>query len=256
MADIWVGTSGWSYNHWRGVFYPPDLPQRAWLSFYAEHFRTSEINYTHYRQPSAETWDNWRESVSAGFRFAVKAHRYLTHRRRLGDPLDSLERVPKGAERLGDRLGPILYQLPPFFKRTDENAARLEHFLEMLPRRHGHVFEFRHQSWFGAETQDLLRRHGAAFCSYDMAGVDCPLVATAPFAYLRFHGTGAGYSGRYTGEMLKAWAGRLRALACGLDDIFIYFNNDIGGHAVDNATTLARLLDAAGVTASAAARSA
>src|SRR5574341_2658892 len=244
MADIRVGTSGWNYPHWRGVFYPRGLPQRRWLSFYAEHFATAEINYTHYRQPSDKSWDSWRQSVPRGFRFAVKAHRFLTHRRRLSDPQDSLDRVLEGAERLGDRLGPVLYQLPPFFKRTDENAARLERFLEILPRRHRHAFEFRHVSWFGAETIDLLRSHGAAFCSYDMPGIECPLVATASFAYVRFHGTGPHYSGRYTDEMLESWAARLRALAAGLDDVFIYFNNDAGGYAVDNAKTLARLLEA------------
>lgn len=244
MANIWVGCSGWNYAHWRGVFYPRDLPQRDWLRFYAEHFLTAEINYTHYRQPSDASWNNWRESVPAGFRFAVKAHRYLTHRRRLSDPEDSLDRILRGAARLGDKLGPILYQLPPFFKCTDEHIERLGRFLQLLPRRLMHVFEFRHESWFGPETQDLLRGHGAAFCSYDMPGIDCPLVATTRFAYIRFHGTGARYSGRYADGMLHDWAGRIAGLAAGLDDVFVYFNNDANGYAVDNAQTLARLLEA------------
>jgi len=244
MTDIWVGTSGWNYNHWRTVFYPRGLPSRDWLRFYAGHFRTAEINYTHYRQPSEKSWDNWRESVPAGFRFAVKAHRHLTHLRRLKDPGDSLRRVIEGAERLGPTLGPILYQLPPGFHRTAENVERLERFLEMLPSRHRHAFEFRHNSWFGAETLDLLRGHRAAFCSFDMPGMDCPLVATARFAYIRFHGTGPRYSGRYTDGMLEDWAARIRSLAARLNDVFIYFNNDIGGHAVDNAQTLASLLSA------------
>lgn len=244
MADIWVGTSGWNYNHWRGVFYPRGLPQREWLRFYAEHFLTAEINYSHYRQPSEQSWDNWRLSVPRGFRFAVKAHRYLTHLRRLKDPEDSLRRIIEGAERLGPMLGPILYQLPPQFRRTGENIDRLERFLARLPRRHKHAFEFRHNSWFGDDTLDLLRRHRVAFCSYDMPDTDCPLVATAPFAYIRFHGTGPSYSGRYTDKMLDDWAGRIHSLAGGLDDIYIYFNNDIGGHAVDNAKMLARLLHA------------
>ena len=242
MADIWVGTSGWNYNHWRNVFYPLGLPQRDWLRFYAGHFRTAEINYTHYRQPSEKSWGNWRESVPAGFRFAVKAHRYLTHLRRLKDPEDSLRRVIEGAECLGPALGPILYQLPPAFHRTPENIEALTRFLRLLPRRHQHALEFRHNSWFGSETLDLLRGYGAAFCSYDMPGIECPLVATTHFAYIRFHGPGTRYSGCYTDGMLADWAARIRALADHLNDVFIYFNNDVGGHAVDNAQTLARLL--------------
>jgi len=244
MTDFWVGTSGWNYAHWRRVFYPADLPPRDWLAFYARHFLTAEINYTHYRQPSDQNWDTWRSAVPRGFRFAVKAHRYLTHLRKLNDPHNSLQRVIKGAARLHGNLGPILYQLPPFFRRNDEHVERLERFLELLPRRNQHAVEFRHSSWFGAETQELLRRHRVAFCSLDMPGLECPLVATAPFAYLRFHGTAERYSGRYTDAMLRDWAGRIRDLAGGLDDVYIYFNNDARGYAIENALTLARLLDA------------
>lgn len=244
MARIWIGTSGWNYNHWRHVFYPPGLPQREWLRFYADHFRTAEINYSHYREPSKDNWDNWRNTAPRGFRFAVKAHRYLTHLRLLKQPEDSLRRVIEGAERLGRALGPILYQFPSRFHRTAENLARLEHFLPLLPRRHKHTLEFRHDSWFGEDTQDLLRGHHVAFCSYDMPDMQCPLVATAPFAYIRFHGTGRLYAGRYPDDMLEDWARRIRSLARGLDDVYIYFNNDAHGYAVENALTLARLLDA------------
>jgi len=242
MAVFWIGTSGWNYGHWRGVFYPGGLPQRRWLPFYAGRFRTVELNYTHYRQPSGSAWDAWRDAVPPGFLFAVKAHRYLTHRRRLNDPEDSLRRVIEGARRLGDRLGPILYQLPPFFRRTAEHAARLERFLELLPGDLMHAFEFRHESWFGRDTLAQLERRGAAFCCYDMPGTECPLAATAPFAYVRFHGPGEGYTGCYTDRDLACWAERLRGLASGLDSVFVYFNNDIGGYAPANARALAELL--------------
>jgi uncharacterized protein YecE (DUF72 family) len=244
LADIWAGCSGWNYAHWRGIFYPGGLPQREWLRFYAQHFLTAEINYSHYREPAESSWKNWRASVPDGFRFAVKAHRYLTHLRQLKDPEDSLRRVIEGAERLGPKLGPILYQLPPQFHRTGENVERLERFLGLLPRRRKHAFEFRHNSWFGDDTQDLLRRHGAGFCSHDMSGMDCPLVATAPFAYLRFHGPGARYAGRYTDDALTEWAGRIRELADGLEEVYMYFNNDMHGYAVENALTIARMLGA------------
>ena len=126
MARYWVGTSGWNYKHWIGLFYPKDLPSTRWFAFYASQFSTVEINYTHYQEAKPKTYDNWRESAPGGFRFAVKAHRFLTHRKRLADADDSLDRVIKGARRLEDHLGPILYQLPPQFRRNEEQAERLE----------------------------------------------------------------------------------------------------------------------------------
>jgi uncharacterized protein YecE (DUF72 family) len=152
--------------------------------------------------------------------------------------------VVTSARRLKSRLGPVLFQLPPYFKHSDEHAKRLEEFLMLLPQDLQCAFEFRDKSWFGEETMAQLRRHRVAFCSYDMPGVDCPLVATADFAYMRFHGAGARYRGNYTDMMIEDWAGRLRGLAKGLDDVYVYFNNDAFGHAVNNAMTLGRMLGA------------
>lgn len=244
MARFWIGTSGWHYEHWRGVFYPDDLAKRRWLSFYMERFPTVELNNSFYRQPKDTTWDGWRKAAPEGFRFAVKANRFLTHVKRLSDCADPLGRFLKGAERLREALGPILYQLPPGFHRTDENVGRLDEFLELLPGRHSHVFEFRHDSWFREETMSQLRRHKAALCSYDMPGMDCPLEATAPIGYMRFHGTGERYSGNYTDKMLEEWARRLDDLGRDLDELYVYFNNDAQGFAVANAEKLAELLDA------------
>jgi uncharacterized protein YecE (DUF72 family) len=246
MARFWVGTSGWNYKHWIGLFYPPDLPPSRWFALYSAHFSTVEINYTHYQEPKDKTYDNWREGAPDGFRFAVKAHRFLTHRKRLLDPEDPLSRVIKGARRLEDHLGPILYQLPPKFPRTEERAERLEAFLDLLPGDLMHVIEFRDRSWWGNDTIRQLRRHGVAFCAHDMGGADVPLVASASFAYVRFHGGEQKYAGNYPDELLERWAGRLREIGGEVESVWAYFNNDIGGHAIHNAKTLARLLEAPG----------
>ena len=242
MARFWIGTSGWHYGHWRGRFYPQELPTREWLPYYAGRFPTVELNASFYRQPRPSTWDLWRRTAPQGFRFAVKANRFLTHIKRLAECDEPLGRFLEGARRLGDRLGPILYQMPPSFHRTEENAGRLESFLPSLPPELMYAFEFRHKSWFGEETTEQLRRHGAAFCSYDMVGFQCPLAATAPFAYVRFHGSEARYASNYTDEMLEGWAARLRELAAGAEEVYVYFNNDAWGFAVANATKLAELL--------------
>jgi uncharacterized protein YecE (DUF72 family) len=244
MARLWLGTSGWSYRHWSGQFYPEELPARRWFAYYAQHFPTVEINASFYREPNPRTYDNWREGAPNGFRFAVKAHQYVTHRKRLSDPTEPLGRILRGARRLEDHLGPILYQLPPAFRRTPENAARLDAFLELLPRDLDHVVEFRHSSWWTDDTLVELRAHSVAFCWHDMGGADVPLAATAPFAYIRFHGGDNKYAGNYPENALAAHARRIEAIARNVNDVWIYFNNDIGGHAIHNAKTLARLLNA------------
>jgi uncharacterized protein YecE (DUF72 family) len=243
MARYHIGTSGWNYKHWRERFYPKGLPQRRWLEFYSEHFDTVEINNSFYREPAEKTYEHWREQAPDGFCYAVKAHRFLTHRKRLHEPEDPLERVIKGARRLEDHLGPILYQLPPQFHRTDDNVARLDAFMELLPRDLLHVVEFRHKSWW--ETQDTLeqlRAHGVAFCTHDMGGAEMPLEATARFAYLRFHGPAGKYRGDYPDSLLRSWARRIEGLATDVDSVWVYFNNDIGGHAITNAQTLREML--------------
>ena len=248
MARFWIGTSGWTYRDWKGRFYPKGLPARQWLSYYGQCFQTVEINGTFYRQPRDETWDSWRSAAPEGFRFAVKAHRYLTHYRRLNDCEGPLDTVVKGARRLQEKLGPLLFQMPPGFVRNDESARRLEAFLDLLPPGLMAAFEFRDDSWFGEDTFRQLRRHSVAFCSYDMVGQKCPLVTTARFAYVRFHGSQALYGSRYTDEELAAWGKRLAVLAAGLDEVYAYFNNDTLAFAVANAQQLSRLLSSPALT--------
>jgi uncharacterized protein YecE (DUF72 family) len=244
VADYRIGTSGYNYEHWKKRFYPDGLPKRCWFGYYARRFPTVELNYSFYREPSAETYDRWRDQAPPNFRYALKAHRYLTHRKRLNDYQDSLKRVITGARRLKPCLGPVLYQLPPNFKRTDQMVERLGAFLADLPGDIQHAVEFREKSWWENDaTFELLKKHRVAFCAHDMGGVTMPYVATAGHAYVRFHGGGEKYRGDYPARALRDFAKKIDAMAA--KQVWIYFNNDIDGHAIHNARTLARELGVA-----------
>ncbi|MBI2955408.1 MAG: DUF72 domain-containing protein [Chloroflexi bacterium] len=230
-----VGTSGWHYDHWRDRFYPPGLAKSRWLQFYAQFFPTVELNASFYRLPTEKAFANWRATAPPGFRFAVKASRTITHYRRLIDVAEPLANFFGRARILGDRLGPILYQLPPALHRDDE---RLDRFLALLPQDLQHAVEFRHPTWLVDEVFAILRKHDVAFCVVSMPNFACPVVATASFCYVRFHGSQAKYASCYTDEELEEWAARLRSLADGNRTVYAYFNNDAEAHAVHNAQTL------------------
>jgi uncharacterized protein YecE (DUF72 family) len=239
IGRIRIGCSGWQYRHWRGAFYPADVPVARWLEFYATRFETVELNNSFYRLPTADAFAAWRRRVPRGFRFAVKASRYLTHQRRLNDPKEPIERLWSRAQRLEDRLGVMLYQLPP---RWNRNPERLAAFLAALPRRRRHVVEFRDPSWYHAEIEALLAQHGVARCIHDMPGSRSPLEVIGPFVYLRLHGAGQRYGGRYPQRELARWAGRLAEwTATGLD-AYVYFNNDVEAHAIRDAERLRDLV--------------
>ncbi len=239
----WIGTSGWAYPHWRGVFYPPDLRQREWFAFYARRFATVELNNTFYRLPRDQTWEHWRRQAPAGFRYAVKGNRFVTHMKRLRDCAEPVETFLKRADLLGEHLGAVLWQLPPQMKCDLE---RLASFLALLPSDPPQVFEFRHQEWLRPDTFAALRRHNVGFCAYHMVDHETPLEATTQVAYLRFHGSDTLYAGRYSDGQLAAWAERLCALPDHVHDIYAYFNNDAFGYAIENADTLRGLLREAG----------
>jgi uncharacterized protein YecE (DUF72 family) len=241
LLDCYVGTSGWHYEHWRGDFYPEKLPKAKWLEFYAGRFNTVELNSSFYRLPSEAAFSNWHDSTPVNFTFSVKVSRFITHIKRLRDIEESLEKFIDRAKILGEKLGPLLYQLPPSMHRNDE---LLELFLSNLPKGMKHVFEFRHQSWFEDGVFQILRRYNAGFCVYDMPSVTCPLVATAGFIYIRFHGSTGLYWSCYSDEELADWARRLAALAENYKAIYAYFNNDARGFAVKNALTLENFLKA------------
>jgi uncharacterized protein YecE (DUF72 family) len=235
-----IGTSGWNYRHWRGVFYPPGLPPARWLEYYAREFETVEINYSFYRLPTPENFANWRKQVLDGFDFAVKGNRFITHLKRLADPSDPLERFFNSVAGLGHRSGPILWQLPP---QLACDLSRLSDFLAALPRDHRHAFEFRHDSWFVEPVYRLLAAHKAALCWADRGGDSSPLVRTTSWAYVRLHG-GLGDGWAYLDEQLRAWADRIvDARSRGLT-VYAYFNNDPHGHAINDACRLRTLLGA------------
>jgi len=238
VARVHIGCSGWEYRHWRGAFYPAGLPQARWLEHYAAVFDTVEINATFYRLPEPGTFARWRARVPPGFVFALKASRYLTHIRRLRDPADPLERFFSRASVLGDKLGPVLYQLPP---RWRIDLDRLAGFLDAVPRDVPQAVEFRDPSWYDEATFRLLEQHGLALCLHDLAGSASPRRVVGPFVYVRFHGS-ATHGGSYSDAVLRGWARWLAAQVKGGRTVYAYFNNDVGGHAPRNACTLRRLL--------------
>ena len=240
VAIYHIGTSGWHYDVWRGRFYPPDLPKAEWLAFYSKHFSTVELNNTFYRLPSEDAFTNWYDSSPPRFTFALKASRFITHIKRLKDAAQPVDNFLKRARLLKEKLGPILYQLPPGMSCDDE---RLEAFLNLLTGDRKHVFEFRHPSWLDENIYEILRRHNAGLCIYDMPAFTTPIVATADFAYVRFHGSDGLYSGSYSDEQLAAWAKNIAALSRKLREVYIYFNNDVAGYAIDNARTIRAFLE-------------
>jgi uncharacterized protein YecE (DUF72 family) len=239
-GKVHIGTSGWHYKHWRGLFYPDKLPAKEMLAFYAKHFNTVEINNTFYHLPLPTTFDSWRDNSPKNFLFAVKGSRFITHMKKLKDPVTSSEKFFAGVEKLGRKLGPILFQLPPHWSL---NLERLSVFIQALPKEHQYVFEFRDDSWLVEEVFEVLRRWNAAFCIHDLARLQTPLEITADFTYVRFHGPGvAKYRGSYPARTLQEWAERISSWRKDLSAIYLYFNNDIGGHAIENAKTLKQLV--------------
>jgi len=240
-AKVLVGTSGYVYDHWRHRFYPEKLSKAKWLEFYASHFNTVELNNTFYRLPSEAAFANWRDSSPDNFVFAVKVSRFITHIKRLKDAEEPVETFLSRAKNLGTKLGPLLYQLPPNMHRNDD---RLESFLSGLPSGMEHVVEFRHQSWLEDEVFEILHKHNVGLCVFDMPDISCPLVATADFAYIRFHGSTGLYWSCYSDDELSRWARKLVDLVASLRAVYIYFNNDAEAFAVKNAMTLRGYLQA------------
>ncbi len=231
-----TGTSGWQYDDWRGEFYPEDLPQRAWLSFYAERFATVEVNSSFYRLPERETFERWRTQTPTGFVVTVKASRFITHLKRLKDPEEPVKLLWERATGLGDRIGPVLFQLPP---RFPVDVGRLRQLLEVLPADLRPAIEFRDPSWYTDEVFLLLDDAGAALVWPDRPGMRATLPVTGEWLYVRFHqGTAAGPG--YRRDKLRRWASRIATADA--KDAFLYFNNDPTGAAIRDARTIIELL--------------
>lgn len=235
MAMLRIGTSGWHYMHWVGPFYPANTRAEDFLPYYAARFNTVEINSTFYGLPSEETVTAWRERTPEDFVFACKASRYITHMKKLKDPDASTERFLAAVAPLGRKLGPILFQLPP---RWHANVDRLDRFLARLPTGLRFAFEFRDETWFNDAVYDVLRCYSAALCAYEIAGHAAPLIATAGFDYVRLHGPGEAYQGRYPDEALDTWAKRIDAWLAAGHDVYCYFDNDQLGYASADAVRL------------------
>jgi len=234
-GDVRIGTSGWSYRHWRGAFYPDHIPQKQWFAHYASIFNTVELNSTFYRLPPRSTFAKWRQQAPEGFVYAVKANRLITHLQKLVDVEEALGRFLEAVRELGEHLGPILYQLPP---SLHQDLERLSGFAALLPPGLTHVFEFRHQSWFNEATFEVLTRAGASFCAHDMGGLQVPRTALGTAAYVRFHGSSGRYSGTYSEAAIAQWAAWLHTQAERGRSIYAYFNNDVGAHAPGDARRL------------------
>lgn len=233
-----IGTSGWHYAHWRGDFYPSGMRTAEYLNFFSQQFSTVEINNSFYRLPTTEALETWAHTVPKHFRFAVKASRFITHNKKLKDAPESFGLFFERVRILKPVLGPILFQLPPRWKY---NGERLEEFLQALPPEFNYAFEFRHPDWIRDEAFSLLRKYNASYCVHDMPESRSPVLTTSNIAYVRFHGWSGTYAGSYSDSQLNGWANTLLKWEKEGIESYVYFNNDLGGHAPRNAMKLREL---------------
>lgn len=235
-ADVRIGTSGYHYKSWVGHYYPPGTKAASMLGHYVQDFDTVELNNTFYRLPEEETFDAWRKAVPPGFVYAVKGSRFLTHMIKLKEPEPGLMNFMPRALRLGEALGPFLWQLPPHWKI---NVERLNMFLELMPEGTRHAFELRNETWLHEEVFSILQKYNAAFCIYELAGYETPLRITADWTYVRLHGpTRNKYQGSYDRSGLLRWKRQIEQWKKELRSVYVYFDNDDSAYAVGNALTL------------------
>ncbi len=234
-----VGTSGWQYDDWKDVLYS-GVPKTRWLERYATVFPAVEVNNTFYNLPKEKTFENWAARTPEGFVFVCKASRYITHIRRIDDVAEAVTLFVQRARLLGEKLGAVLYQLPPSMQR---DVARFESFLDVLPPHPPAAIEFRNDSWYDETVYALMRSHDVALCVADSPKHRAPLVTTAGWAYLRLHGT-EGY-GLYDDDTIGDWSRRVASLDA--DPIYVFFDNDVAGNAVGNALQLTAAVEALGV---------
>lgn len=240
VCDIRIGTSGFHYKHWKGSFYPQNVPDAAMLDFYSHHFDTVELNNSFYRLPTEDAFKCWHDATPGNFLFAVKASRFITHNKKLKDPENAVDNLLPRAAHLGKKLGPVLFQLPPKWR---VNPQRLTNLLQILPRDLRYAFEFRELSWMTAEIRAILRDYNSAFCIYELAGYRSPLSLTADFTYVRLHGPASGkYQGSYSDQQLSQWARQIESWAKKLKAVYFYFDNDQAGYAAANALRLREMI--------------
>ena len=256
-AKIYIGTSGWVYSHWVGKFYPENLPSKDRLKYFAKYFDTAEVNYSFYHLPRPTTFLKWYQETPKGFLFSVKASRFITHIKRLKNVKDPWQQFFENAKNLKEKLGPILFQFPPSFKAEKENIQRLRNFLKLLsnyqlatihyslPTTHyklRYAFEFRHKTWLDEETYKLLEKYNAALVIADSSRYPKAEVVTTDFVYIRMHGPAELFASKYSDKALENLAKKIKKWQKEKRDVFVYFNNDFHGFAIENALFLKKLL--------------
>ncbi len=247
---IHIGTSGWVYRHWRGVFYPEDLPDKKKLKFFSEHFKTAEVNYSFYRLPALKVFENWREQTPDDFIFAVKASRFITHVKRLRDVGGAWTEFLRRAKGLKEKTGPLLLQFSPNFKFNDANLRRIETFLEesksiekkLFGKKLKLAFEFRDASWVNEKIFEVLKKHQAAWVIADSGAYPKTEAVTARFVYVRMHGPAGLFGSGYPENEIKSLAERIKTWTKNNLEVYVYFNNDAQGFAVKNAKELLSFL--------------
>ncbi len=243
QSQLFIGTSGWMYGHWRGKFYPQDLPEVKWLEYYAQNFPAVEINSSFYHLPRPQTFKNWAQRVPKDFLFAVKLSRFVTHLKKLAVDTEPLTRFYSAAKNLGPKLGPILVQLPPSLKFSQQKTT---HFLLLCQKVFGQkqplTFEPRHPSWFQPESYRLLQKYQVALCWSDTPRYPYAEEVTADFVYIRLHGHEKLYASRYTLAQLRSYAQKIRTQLRAGRDVYVFFDNDAHAYAVENAKELQKLV--------------
>lgn len=252
IDKIYIGTSGWAYKHWQEVFYPEDLKSQEMLSFYSQYFQTVEINSSFYHLPRKTTFNNWQEKVPDNFLFAVKVWRRITHLKKLKDIKEDLEVFFERVTALGEKLGPLLFQFPPSFQATKINVERLEKLIQSVykypwpslckfTKRH-YALEFRHPSWFSELIYSILKKYNFALCWADTPNYPYKEVITADYVYIRLHGHEQLYASKYTKKQLSDYAKKIRKIANEGKTVYVYFDNDAYGYAIQNALELKEML--------------
>jgi uncharacterized protein YecE (DUF72 family) len=236
---IYIGTSGWYYDQWKGVFYPGSFSNGKLLSYYAERLKTVEVNNSFYRLPREKTFNEWGGQTPEEFVFAVKGSRYITHMKKLKCGKRPINNFLNAVNGLGRKVGPIVFQLPPAWGK---NTRRLEEFLSILPDGYRYSFEFRNPEWFSEDTYEQLNKKGAAFCIYDLNRKLSPRIVTSDFVYLRLHGPDGAYKGSYSKRKLMEWADTFKAWRKKGLDVYCYFDNDQNGYAIRNAMELEKMI--------------
>ena len=235
QKHIHIGTSGWHYGHWEGPFYPKDISSDEYLEYYSKHFHTVEVNNSFYKIPDQETIREWRDTVPKRFIFSVKASRYITHMKKLKDPDKGVPNLMSAISLFENKLGPILFQLPP---NWHANPERLEAFIISLPRNYDYAFEFRDTSWFDDRIYKILEKHNTAFCIYELGDVMSPKIITSDLIYIRLHGPAGPYKGQYKTSALEEWAKSISKWSKHGKKIYCYFDNDEAGYAPRDAMRL------------------